>query len=109
MSLIPDQSYSFPDHFLRDWSRARAGKDKTTNPTPVQLEPARPRPPVRTSVPVTPRTAALPKARVNLRPSAPTPSARPAPPVKPVHAPPAPVARAKIDILQRFAVQTTST
>src|ERR1700730_954969 len=109
MSLIPDQSYSFPNHFLRDDGRSRAAKDKATAPTPVKLEPARPRPPARTPVPVAPRTAALPKARVNLRPPAPSPSARPAPPVKPVHETRAPVARAKIDILQRVAVKTTST
>jgi hypothetical protein len=109
MSLIPDQSYSFPDHFLRSASRARAAKDKTTAPTPVKLEPARPRPPARTPVPVSPRTAALPKARVNLRPPAASPSARPAPPAKPVHAPRAPVARAKIDIVPpRAAVRKYS-
>src|ERR1700716_2980295 len=109
MSLIPDQSYSFPDHFLRDAGRARAAKDKATAPTPVKLEPTRSRPPARTPVPVVPRTAALPKARVNLRPPAPSPSPRPAPPVKPVHAPRAPVARAKIDIMEpRTAVRKHS-
>jgi len=107
MSLIPDQSYSFPDHFLRDASRARAARDKAVAPEPVELEPARPHVPVRTPVPVAPRTAALPKARANLRPAA--PSARPAPPVKPVHAPRASVARAKIDIAQpRTAARTYS-
>ena len=123
MSLIPDQSYSFPDHFLRDASRARAARDKSTTPMPVKLEPARERPvarvPVpptpprpaalRTPVPPAPRTAALTKARANLR--TPGGSTRSAPPAKPVYGKRAPGTLAKVvEIVQsRVAVSTRST
>ena len=113
MSLIPDQSYSFPDHFLRNASRARAARDKNAAaPPPVKLEPARERPvaresvsptpraaALRTPVPPAPRSAALTKARANLR--TPAANTRPSPAQRPSVAP------KKIDIVQpRVAVHS---
>lgn len=89
MSLIPNESYSFPDHFLRAQSRARAQHQKNlTAPARKTRESTPARPGVRALAPVE-----RPPAPVE-RPSAPIESA-PAP----IESVPAPIVRAPAPIV----------
>jgi hypothetical protein len=93
MSLIPNESYSFPDHFLRAQSRARAQHQKNLAAPPTKTRESTPSRPIvrapapieRTPAPIEPTPTSAPIERM------PAPVERtPAP----VHRAPAPIVRA---------------
>jgi hypothetical protein len=90
MSLIPNESYSFPDHFLRAQSRARAQHQKNSAaPAKKPRESTPSRPVVRAPAPIERAPVAVERP--------PAPVDRPLASVEPA---PAPIARAPVPIIR---------